>query len=67
MKLVREIIRAPSSRSIGSSGTSGQPIGRILARDEQAARSASDGLLATLRWSDQPVDPPPLVHEVVGA
>ena len=45
----------------------GQPIGRILARDEDAARSAADGLLAALRWSDQPAQAPPLVHEVVGA
>jgi hypothetical protein len=45
----------------------GAPIGRILARDDDAARSATEGLLAALRWSDQPTEPPPLVHEVVGA
>jgi pyrimidine-nucleoside phosphorylase len=44
-----------------------QPIGLVLARDEEAARSATEGLLAALGWSDQPTGPPPLVHEVVGA
>ncbi|HEV3399339.1 MAG TPA: thymidine phosphorylase, partial [Actinomycetes bacterium] len=52
---------------LGDRVEAGQPIGRILARDEETARSAAGGLLAALRWSDQPVDAPPLVHEVVGA
>jgi pyrimidine-nucleoside phosphorylase len=43
----------------------GQQIGRIMARDDQAAGAALAGLLATLRWSDRPVQPPPLVHQVV--
>ena len=55
------------SAKLGDRAEAGQPIGRILARDEDAARSATEGLLAALRWSDQPTDPPPLVHEVVGA
>jgi thymidine phosphorylase len=55
------------SAKLGDQVQAGQPIGRILARDEQAARSAADGLLAALRWSAQPVEPPPLVHAVVGA
>ena len=55
------------STKLGDRVESGQPIGRILARDEAPARSATDGLLAALRWSDQPVQAPPLVHEVVGA
>jgi pyrimidine-nucleoside phosphorylase len=50
---------------LGDRVTSGQPIARILARDEAAARSAADGLLAALRWSDHPTPAPPLVHEVV--
>jgi pyrimidine-nucleoside phosphorylase len=53
------------SAKLGDRVTSGQPIGRILARDEAAARSAADGLLAALRWSDHPTPAPPLVHEVV--
>jgi pyrimidine-nucleoside phosphorylase len=52
---------------LGDRVEGGLPIGRILARDEAAARSAADGLLAALHWSDQPVKAPPLVHEVVFA
>jgi len=52
---------------LGDRVEAGQPIARILARDEDAARSATEGLLAALGWSDQPAEPPPLVHEVVGA
>src|SRR5829696_6019908 len=54
------------SVKLGDRVEAGQPIGRILARDEDAAHSAAEGLLAALRWSDQPVQAPPLVHEVVG-
>ena len=52
---------------LGDRVEAGQPIARILARDDDAARSATEGLLAALRWSDRPAEPPPLVHEVVGA
>jgi thymidine phosphorylase len=55
------------SAKLGDRVERGQPIGQILARDEDAARSATDGLLAALRWSDRPVPAPPLVHEIVGA
>jgi pyrimidine-nucleoside phosphorylase len=55
------------SAKLGDRVEAGQPIGRILARDEDAAGSAAEGLLAALRWSDQPSPAPPLVHEVVGA
>jgi pyrimidine-nucleoside phosphorylase len=55
------------SAKLGDRLERGQPIGRILARDAQAARSAIDGLLAAIGWSDDPVTPPPLVHQAVGA
>ena len=55
------------SAKLGDRVERGQPIGQVLARDEDAARAATDGLLAALRWSDRPVEAPPLVHEVVGA
>jgi pyrimidine-nucleoside phosphorylase len=55
------------SAKLGDRVQTGQPIGRILARDVGAAGSATRGLLAALRWSDQPTEAPPLVHEVVGA
>jgi pyrimidine-nucleoside phosphorylase len=50
---------------LGDRVDAGQPLGRILARDEAAARAAADGLLAALRWSERPAQAPPLVHEVV--
>jgi thymidine phosphorylase len=52
---------------LGDRVEGGQPLGRILARDEESARSAADGLRAALRWSDHPSHAPPLVHQVVGA
>jgi thymidine phosphorylase len=55
------------SAKLGDRVDAGAAIGCILARDDDAARSATDGLLAALRWSGQPVESPPLVHEVVGA
>jgi pyrimidine-nucleoside phosphorylase len=55
------------SAKLGDRVASGQPVARILARDEAAARSAAEGLLAALRWSDHPTPAPPLVHEVVFA
>jgi pyrimidine-nucleoside phosphorylase len=55
------------SVKLGDRVESGQPIARIMAHDEEAARSATEGVLAALRWSDQPAEPPPLVHAVVGA
>ncbi len=55
------------SAKLGDQVEAGEPIGGILARDKDAARSAAGGLLAALRWSDQPTQAPPLVHEVVGA
>ena len=55
------------SAKLGDRVEAGRPIAHILARDEAAARSATKGLLAALRWSHQPTEAPPLVHEVVGA
>jgi pyrimidine-nucleoside phosphorylase len=55
------------SAKLGDRVASGQPVARILARDEAAARSAAEGLLAALRWGDHPSPAPPLVHEVVFA
>jgi pyrimidine-nucleoside phosphorylase len=55
------------SAKLGDRVAAGQPIARILARDQDAARAAADGLLAALQWSDHPTPAPPLVHEVVFA
>ena len=50
---------------IGDRVSAGDPIGRVAARDEQAAEQAAERLLGALRWSDRSVPPPPLVYRVV--
>jgi pyrimidine-nucleoside phosphorylase len=51
---------------IGDRLAAGDPVGRVLARDEAAAAAAGERLLGALRWSDGPVAAPPLVHRVIG-
>src|SRR6266536_1630046 len=51
---------------VGDRVSAGDLIGRVAARDEAAATTAAARLLETLRWSDQAVPAPPLVHRVVG-
>jgi thymidine phosphorylase len=51
---------------VGDRVSAGDLIGRVAARDEAAATIAAARLLETLRWSDQAVPAPPLVHRVVG-
>jgi pyrimidine-nucleoside phosphorylase len=41
-------------------------VARVLAGDEDAARAAGQAVLDALTWSDGPVEPPPLVHAVIG-
>jgi pyrimidine-nucleoside phosphorylase len=38
----------------------------VLANDEEAARQAGRDIHAALRWSEEPVERSPVVHEVVG-
>ena len=52
---------------LGDRVEAGQVLGRILARDDAAARRAAGALLGALRWSDRPTTPPPLVHQVIAA
>jgi thymidine phosphorylase len=52
---------------LGDRVVRGQPIGRILARDQAAAATAAEALLAALSWRDAPAEPPPLVYQVVAA
>jgi pyrimidine-nucleoside phosphorylase len=51
---------------IGDRVSAGDTIGRVLARDEEAAKAAAGRVLEALRWSDQSVPAPPLVYRVVG-
>jgi pyrimidine-nucleoside phosphorylase len=50
---------------LGDQVAAGDRIGRIMAHDQAAAEAAAGELTAALRFSDQPSQPPPLVHEVV--
>jgi len=52
---------------LGDRLDAGDRIGRILARDQEAAEAAARELGAALRFGEQPVQPPPLVHEVIVA
>ena len=41
-------------------------VARVLANDEATAEAAARELLEALTWSETPVDPPPLIHAVIG-
>jgi pyrimidine-nucleoside phosphorylase len=47
---------------VGQKVERGEEIGRIHARDDDAARAAAGRVLGALHWSEQPVSPPPLVY-----
>jgi pyrimidine-nucleoside phosphorylase len=50
---------------LGDQVAAGDRIGGVMARDQAAAEAAARELTAALRFTDQPSQPPPLVHEVV--
>jgi pyrimidine-nucleoside phosphorylase len=50
---------------IGDRVERGEPIGRILARTDDAARVGQVAVLGALGWSPRPVDAPPLIHDVI--
>ncbi|MGP0050492.1 MAG: thymidine phosphorylase [Solirubrobacteraceae bacterium] len=50
---------------IGDRRQCGEVIGRVLARDEDAARAGEHAVLDALGWSPRPVEAPPLIHDVV--
>jgi pyrimidine-nucleoside phosphorylase len=50
------------SVKVGDRVDPGQEIGSIHARDEDAAGVAAERLLACIRWTEEPVSPPPLVY-----
>jgi pyrimidine-nucleoside phosphorylase len=50
---------------IGDRVHGGEVIGRVLARTEDAARVGEHAVLDALAWSAQPVDAPPLIHDVI--
>jgi pyrimidine-nucleoside phosphorylase len=50
---------------LGDEVRAGEPVARILARDQPAARSAGEHLLGALTVASDRVEPPPLVHHVI--
>lgn len=52
---------------IGDRVEAGQPLLSIHANDEHLLAQVSQRLLAAYTWSDDPVQPPPLLRRIVGA
>lgn len=52
---------------IGDRVEAGQPLLTIHANDEHLLAEVSQRLLAAYTWSDDPVQPPPLLRRIVGA
>jgi len=52
---------------IGDRVARGAAIGTIFAATEVAAQEAERTLLAALEWTSEPVEAPPLVHDVINA
>jgi pyrimidine-nucleoside phosphorylase len=50
---------------IGSRFESGEIIGTVYARNDDAADAAAAGLTAAIGWSAEPISPPPLVLEQI--
>lgn len=53
-------------KKIGDSVQEGQPLLTIHANDCAKVAGARQRLLAAYRWSDEPIKPPPLIHQTVG-
>ena len=52
-------------KKIGSRVKEGHPLLTIHANDGAKVAGARQRLLAAYRWSDEPVEPPPLIHRIV--
>jgi pyrimidine-nucleoside phosphorylase len=50
---------------VGHHVVEGQPLLTVHANDEAKLAGASQRLLAAYEWSDQPVSPPDLIHQIV--
>jgi pyrimidine-nucleoside phosphorylase len=51
---------------IGDRLEQGQPLLTIHANDEAKLSGARQRLLAAYRWTEEPVEPPPLIHRIIG-
>jgi len=52
-------------KKIGDSAARGDDLCTIHARTDSAARKARTSLLEAYAWQEEPVDPPPLIYQVV--
>lgn len=52
-------------RKIGDHVGEGEKILTVHARSEEAAQEAESRLLGAYLWSEEPVEPPPLIHRVI--
>jgi pyrimidine-nucleoside phosphorylase len=52
-------------KKIGDSVSQGEELCTIHARTDSAARKARTSLLEAYAWEEEPVDPPPLIYQVV--
>jgi len=53
-------------RKVGDYVNQGQPLLTIYANDEARLAEARERLLAACEWSEEPVQPPPLIRRIVG-
>jgi len=52
-------------KKIGDTVEKGEPLLTIHANDEQKLADARRRLLDAYTWSDEPVEPPPLIHQII--
>ena len=53
-------------KKVGDRVENGEPLLTIHANDEGRLDQARRRLLAAIRWSDEPVTPPPRTHRIIG-
>jgi len=52
-------------KKVGESVEQGEPLLAVHANDEQRLKQAREALLGAYEWSDVPVEPPPLIRQVI--
>ena len=50
---------------IGDHVEKGEKILTVHARSEEAVQEAESRLLSAYAWSEEPVEPPPLIHHII--
>ncbi|MDP2952364.1 MAG: pyrimidine-nucleoside phosphorylase, partial [Chloroflexota bacterium] len=52
-------------KKIGDHVEEGEEILTVHARSEEAAQEAESRLLSAYLWSEEPIEPPPLIHRLI--